>query len=186
VSKIGARAAAAPQLPQGEPDCLAAATCPPLSHVAYIGLGANLGEAEATVRRAARELSGAAGVQACRLSPLYRTRPVDAGGPDYVNGVVELNTSLSALPLWRTMQAIEQAHGRQRPYRNAPRTLDLDLLWFDGSTIDTRELTVPHPRLAQRAFVLRPLADLAPALRIHGAAVSDLLQHVDQSGLWPI
>jgi len=158
----------------------------PVAHLAYIGLGANLGEAEATVRQAAHELSSVRGVSGCRLSPLYRTRPVDAGGPDYVNGVVELATSLSAALLWRAMQAIEQAHGRLRPYRNAPRTLDLDLLWFDGAAIDTPELIVPHPRLAQRAFVLQPLADLAPQLRIGEAAVSDLLQQVDQSGLWPI
>ena len=81
---------------------------------------------------------------------------------DYLNAVAELTTALAPQPLLQALQSIEQAAGRQRPYRNAPRTLDLDILWFGGQAIDTPELTVPHPRMAERAFVLRPLADLAP------------------------
>jgi len=95
---------------------------------------------------------------------MYRSAPVDAEGPDYLNAVAELHTSLDALALLRRLQAIENAHGRLRPYRNAPRTLDLDLLWYGGQTIALPDLHVPHPRMHERAFVLLPLMELAPDL----------------------
>lgn len=150
---------------------------------AYIGLGANLGDARATVLAAAAELAATAGVLATRLSPLYRTRPLEAHGPDYVNAVLAVHTTLSPAALWQRMQAIEQAHGRERPYRNAPRTLDLDLLLYNHTTLHTAALIVPHPRLHQRAFVLQPLADLAPDLCVGKQSVSELLQQADKSGL---
>jgi 2-amino-4-hydroxy-6-hydroxymethyldihydropteridine diphosphokinase len=130
--------------------------------VAYVGLGANLGEPAQTVFQALQALQAVPGVLFLRHSPLYGSSPVDATGPDYVNAVAELRTPLTAPAVLAVLQALELDAGRQRPYRNAPRTLDLDLLLFGTSTIQSPHLTVPHPRMAERAFVLRPLHDLAP------------------------
>ncbi|MFC4297071.1 2-amino-4-hydroxy-6-hydroxymethyldihydropteridine diphosphokinase [Castellaniella hirudinis] len=143
---------------------------------AYIGLGANLGEAAATVQRAAAELAAVPGVSDLQLSSLYGTAPVDSSGPDYVNAVARLDTTLPPLALLAALQAIEQRHGRERPYRNAPRTLDLDLLLYGDQTIALPELTVPHPRMHERAFVLRPLMDLAPGLVLAQGGLADLLE----------
>ena len=95
-------------------------------------------------------------------SSLYRSAPVDAGGPDYINAVIEVRTSLTAPDLLAQLQRIEQGAGRTRPYRNAPRTLDLDLLLYGSGSIASERLTVPHPRMGERAFVLLPLAEIAP------------------------
>lgn len=131
---------------------------------AWIGLGANLGDARAALRAAVRALAALPGTRVLRVSSLYRSAPVDAGGPDYLNAVAELDTPLAPLALLHTLQSIEQAAGRERPYRNAPRTLDLDLLLHGDERLDGPELTVPHPRMGERAFVLLPLAELAPGL----------------------
>jgi 2-amino-4-hydroxy-6-hydroxymethyldihydropteridine diphosphokinase len=136
--------------------------------LAYIGLGANLGGARATLAAAVAALAGLPGCSLLATSPVYRSAPIDSSGPDYLNAVAALHTSLAPHDLLRALQAIEQQHGRQRPYRNAPRTLDLDLLLFDAQVIDSPDLVVPHPRMHGRAFVLLPLADLAPALVIPG------------------
>ncbi|CAM3833030.1 2-amino-4-hydroxy-6-hydroxymethyldihydropteridinepyrophosphokinase OS=Castellaniella defragrans (strain DSM / CCUG 39792 / 65Phen) OX=1437824 GN=BN940_15146 PE=3 SV=1 [Castellaniella denitrificans] len=143
--------------------------------LAYVGLGANLGEAAGTVRRAAAELAAVPGVSGLRMSPLYGTAPVDSSGPDYVNAVAGLETTLPPLELLAALQAIERRHGRERPYRNAPRTLDLDLLLYGGQAIDLPSLTVPHPRMHERAFVLRPLMDLAPGLVLAQGGLAGLL-----------
>lgn len=158
----------------------AAAPLPAPSHaaapvLACVGLGANLGDAAGTVRRAAAELAAVPGVAGLRLSPLYGTAPVDSSGPDYVNAVAALETTLPPLALLAALQAIEQRHGRERPYRNAPRTLDLDLLLYGGQSIDLPTLTVPHPRMHERAFVLRPLMDLAPGLTLAQGGLAALL-----------
>lgn len=131
---------------------------------AYVALGANLGDPVRAVRQAIDALRALPLTQLIRRSPLYRTAPVEASGPDYVNAVVELATRLSAPELLAQLQAIEVGAGRERPYRNAPRTLDLDLLLFGSARIAGEWLTVPHPRMNERAFVLVPLADIAPAL----------------------
>ena len=131
---------------------------------AYVGLGANLGDAQATLHGALRRIAALPQTQLLRSSSFYRTAPVDAGGPDFVNAVAELLTTLQPLALLRALQAIELEHGRQRPYRNAPRTLDLDLLLHGDTRQDDPVLTLPHPRGHERAFVLQPLAELAPAL----------------------
>ncbi|MGV3493846.1 MAG: 2-amino-4-hydroxy-6-hydroxymethyldihydropteridine diphosphokinase [Ramlibacter sp.] len=131
---------------------------------AYVGLGANLGEPVGAVREALAALRQLQGVHALRASGFWRSAPVDAGGPDFVNAVAQLETTLTAPELLARLQAIEQAAGRERPFRNAPRTLDLDLLLYGSGRIASATLTVPHPRLRERAFVLRPLAELAPDL----------------------
>jgi 2-amino-4-hydroxy-6-hydroxymethyldihydropteridine diphosphokinase len=130
----------------------------------FIGLGANLGDARATVNAAFDELAALPGTRLVARSSLYRTAPVDATGPDFVNAVAELRTALEPEALLQALQAIEARHDRQRPYRNAPRTLDLDLLLVGERAFATPALTVPHPRLHQRAFVLEPLLELAPGL----------------------
>ncbi|MBN9628066.1 MAG: 2-amino-4-hydroxy-6-hydroxymethyldihydropteridine diphosphokinase [Acidovorax sp. SCN 65-28] len=132
-------------------------------HTAYIGLGANLGDAPAALRAAIQALAALPGTQLLQCSALYRSAPVDATGPDFYNAVAALRTSLPPHELLVALQSIEAAAGRERPYRNAPRTLDLDILLFDGLAIDTPKLTVPHPRMHERAFVLLPLAEIAPA-----------------------
>lgn len=131
---------------------------------AFVALGANLGEPAITVRRAMVELDRMAGSHVVERSSLYRTAPIDSSGPDYINAVVELSTTLEAPELLRTLQAIESAFGRARPFRNSPRTLDLDLLLYGSASIDSSDLTVPHPRMRERAFVLVPLAEIAPTL----------------------
>lgn len=131
---------------------------------AYIGLGANLGDARAAILQAIQAIADIDGLMLTRQSSLYATAPVDSSGPDYINAVVEVRTRLKASQLLAQLQSIELLAGRQRPYRNAPRTLDLDILLFGNARIDKPDLTVPHPRMAQRAFVLMPLAEIAPGL----------------------
>ena len=131
---------------------------------AYIGLGANLGDAERALADALQRLAALPSTRLVARSAVYRTAPIDSSGPDYRNAVAELDTALSPLELLHALQAIEQAHGRERPYRNAPRTLDLDLLRYGDARIDSPRLTVPHPRMMERAFVLVPLAEIAPHL----------------------
>ena len=132
--------------------------------IAWVGLGANLGDARAALRGAVQAMAAMPGTRVLRVSSLYRSAPVDALGPDYLNAVAELATTLAPLELLHALQAMEQAAGRERPYRNAPRTLDLDLLLYGDQQLDGTVLTVPHPRMYERAFVLLPLAELAPAL----------------------
>jgi 2-amino-4-hydroxy-6-hydroxymethyldihydropteridine diphosphokinase len=129
---------------------------------AFIGLGANLGGAQGTLQDALRGIAQLPGTQFVRSSRVYRSAPVDAGGPDYFNAVAEVRTELTAPLLLAGLQALEQAAGRERPYRNAPRTLDLDLLLYGDARIASAALTVPHPRMRERAFVLLPLQELAP------------------------
>ncbi len=135
---------------------------------AFVGVGANLGDARHSVVEALAALGRLPGCGLRRASALYRSAPVDAAGPDFINAVAELHTTLSPLALLLALQAIEQAFGRERPHRHAPRTLDLDLLLHGAAVLHTPALTLPHPRLHLRAFVLRPLLDLAPDLAAPG------------------
>ena len=148
----------------------------------FVGLGANLGDARATLRDALIELRALAAPGSFAASALYASAPIASSGPDYVNAVARLRTPLAPHALLAALQAIEQRFGRERPYRNAPRTLDLDVLLYGvagdagGVVITDERLTVPHPRAAQRAFVLAPLAELWPRGEIPGAgSVSQLL-----------
>lgn len=135
---------------------------------AYVGLGANLGDARAAVRAAIDALDQFPGTRVVARSSLWRSAPVDALGPDFVNAVVALDTALGAEALLAALQALEHAQGRERPFRHAPRTLDLDLLLWGDRVAATPALTLPHPRLHLRAFVLEPLAEIAPALVLPG------------------
>ncbi len=132
--------------------------------IAYVALGANLGDAAQTVRDALTALGRTPGIRLVQASSLYRTAPIDSSGPDYINAVAEVATTLSAPDLLTALQAMENGAGRERPYRNAPRTLDLDLLLYGSARIDSPALTVPHPRMWERAFVLMPLHEMAPGL----------------------
>jgi len=136
----------------------------PAGERVFVGLGANLGNARAAVEAACELIHTLPGTAVVACSGLYRTAPVDAAGPDFINAVAELRTGLSPAELLSALQFIELAHGRARPYRHAPRTLDLDLLLHGQQVLRGDTLTLPHPRLHQRAFVLRPLLDLAPGL----------------------
>ncbi|MDM0043652.1 2-amino-4-hydroxy-6-hydroxymethyldihydropteridine diphosphokinase [Variovorax dokdonensis] len=134
----------------------------PATRAAFVAIGANLGDACRAVEDAIAALDNITASSVAARSSLYRSAPVDAKGPDFINAVVELKTALEPLALLEQLQAIEQRAGRERPYRNAPRTLDLDLLDMEGVALDTQRLTLPHPRMNQRAFVLLPLAEIAP------------------------
>lgn len=136
--------------------------------IAYIGIGGNLGDARATVEQAIARLATLPRTQLLKASSLYRTAPVDSSGDDYVNAVAQLATSLAPMDLLRALQQVELDHGRERPYRNAPRTLDLDVLLYGDVQLDGEELLIPHPRMMQRAFVLAPLLELDPAIVIPG------------------
>lgn len=129
---------------------------------AYIALGANLGDPVATLARAVHAISALPGTQLGPCSAVYLSTPIESTGPDYFNAVIEINTTLSAPLLLCELQNIEQKEGRERPWPNAPRTLDLDILLYGDAQITSSHLTIPHPRMRDRAFVLRPLADIAP------------------------
>ena len=130
--------------------------------VACIALCANLGDAAVSVLAAMDALARLPGTTVTHRSGLYQSAPVEASGPDFINAVAEISTHLSAPDLLAQLQALEYEAGRERPYANAPRTLDLDLLLYGDAAINSPSLTVPHPRMAQRAFVLLPLAEIAP------------------------
>jgi 2-amino-4-hydroxy-6-hydroxymethyldihydropteridine diphosphokinase len=129
---------------------------------ACVAIGANLGDARAAVLRAMTDLDALPQTRVTARSSLYRSAPVDAAGPDFINAVAALETALEPLALLHELQRLETGAGRERPYRNAPRTLDLDLLYHGDTVMTTATLTLPHPRIAERAFVLLPLAEIAP------------------------
>lgn len=131
---------------------------------AYIALGANLGSPAHTIELTIQSLSAMGNTSLGKVSSLYRTAPIDSTGPDYINAVAQIFTRLPAPLLLEQLQKLEQATGRERPYRNAPRVLDLDILLYGQARISSQNLTVPHPRMGQRAFVLHPLFEIAPHL----------------------
>ncbi len=151
--------------------------------VAYIGLGANLGDAVATLHAACAEVGHLPLTEFMARSPMYRSAPADASGPDYVNAVIAVTTRLAPLELLSHLHVIEQSHGRDRPFRNAPRSLDLDLLLYGDQLIDLPQLCVPHPRMHERGFVLQPLHDIAADIVIpgHGALAPLLARVADQA-----
>lgn len=159
----------------------------PAQHVAYIALGANLDDRLGYLRAAAQALEDHPDIQVSGQSRIYETVPV--GGPAgqglFLNAVLRLETSLRPRELLNLLLAIERRQGRVRATHGGPRTLDLDLLLYNAQIIQEPGLIVPHPRLAERAFVLAPLAELAPDLKMPGRKdlVKELLQLVDRSGV---
>jgi 2-amino-4-hydroxy-6-hydroxymethyldihydropteridine diphosphokinase len=146
--------------------------------VAYIALGANLGDARAAVLQALQDLQSLPQTKLVRCSSLYRSAPIEANGPDFVNAVAQVATTLSPQQLLGELLQLELAAGRQRPYRNAPRTLDLDILLYGDLVLDSPTLVLPHPRMWTRAFVLLPLAEIAPSL-----VTAAQLQGVERQGI---
>src|SRR5262245_33363902 len=163
----------------------------------FVALGSNLGDREATLRGALARLRATPGIALVAVSQLFETEPIGPPQPRYLNAAAELDSALSARDLLARLLAIEREAGRTRgAERNAPRTLDLDLLLFGDESIAEPDLVVPHPRLAERAFVLEPLADLAAGLRhpALAASVGELAARVrdpravrpfEPSGRWP-
>lgn len=145
--------------------------------VALIALGSNLAEPTQQVKRAITVLSQTPEITLLQASSLYQTDPVGYDNqPDFINAVIKVSTTLEAPDLMRTLLRIEQEFGRERPFPNAPRVLDLDLLAYDQLALNTSLLTLPHPRMHERAFVLLPLAEIAPDyLLIHGQTVVECL-----------
>ncbi|MBB2997809.1 2-amino-4-hydroxy-6-hydroxymethyldihydropteridine diphosphokinase [Paraburkholderia tropica] len=147
--------------------------------VAWLGIGANLGDARQTLKDTVVCLAQQHSITVLAKSSLYRTAPIDAGGDDYFNCVVKLDTRLAVRELLGLCHRVEHHFGRERPFRNAPRTLDIDILLYGGEIIDEPDLMVPHPRMTVRAFVLAPLAEVDPELEIPGKGrVSDFLPGV--------
>lgn len=147
----------------------------PAAVTVYIGIGANLGDAQASIVQAFGELDALPQTRVTARSALYRSAPIDADGDDYVNAVAALETGLRPEQLLNALLSIERHHGRARTYRNAPRPLDLDILLYGQQVVHTDALTIPHPRLTQRAFALVPLLQIAPAITIPGAGQAHLL-----------
>ena len=153
------------------------------SVTAYVALGANLGDSVQTVLDAIQAIHALPQVQVTKQSSLYKTAAMESlpgapQSPDYINAVIEINTLQPAYLLLNLLQKIEQQAGRNRPYLNAPRTLDLDILLYGDAQIQTETLTVPHPRMWQRAFVLVPLAEIAP-----GLVSTERLEGVKEQGI---
>lgn len=152
---------------------------------AYIAIGANLGNPEQQVRAGVEALAALRDTRLAAVSSLYRSAPVGyAGQPDFVNAVAKVETGLAPRALLDALLVIERKLGRVRDFRNAPRTLDLDIVLYDAMQMDEPGLVIPHPRMQERAFVLVPLAEIAPDETVPGRGrVSDLLAGVDASGV---
>jgi 2-amino-4-hydroxy-6-hydroxymethyldihydropteridine diphosphokinase len=153
--------------------------------IAFIGVGSNLADPLVQVRQALMELESIPGTRVTARSSLYRTSPVGyLEQPDFINAVASVKTTLKPQALFAALLAIENRHGRRRTMRNAPRTLDLDLLLYGDEVLDEHGLTLPHPRLHERAFVLAPLAEIAPGAMVPGRGlVQELLARANCNGV---
>ena len=144
--------------------------------IAYVGLGANIGEPGRQLRAAIEELMNLPGSKSVLASSVYSSAPLGhADQPDFLNAVVRLDTALAPEHLLGQLQEIEKRHGRERPFAGAPRTLDLDLLLYGEEAIASPRLTVPHPRMHERAFVLKPLLELDSAITVPGKGLAATL-----------
>ena len=154
-------------------------------HQAFIALGSNLEEPQAQVERALETIANTTNIKLIKASSLYRTVPVGYDNqPDFINAVAEIETDLNPLALLDRLLEIETQHGRERPFPNAPRVLDLDVLLYEGVATSSPALTLPHPRMHTRGFVMLPLAEIAPKISIgnHGYA-DDLAAKCDNQGV---
>jgi 2-amino-4-hydroxy-6-hydroxymethyldihydropteridine diphosphokinase len=155
---------------------------------AFVALGSNLSNPQQQVETAVSILANSAHVLSLSCAPWYGSKAIGPGKQDdYVNGVVRIETSLDdPHVLLDLLQDIEKQQGRTRDIKWGPRTLDLDLLYFEDESVSDARLELPHPRICERNFVLFPLCDLEPELKIHGKSVSEHKQHVSAEGIWRI
>jgi 2-amino-4-hydroxy-6-hydroxymethyldihydropteridine diphosphokinase len=154
-------------------------------HRAFVAFGSNLKDPQHQVEQAIQAIKNTSDILLIRASSLYKTAPVGYDNQDdFINAVAEVKTDLAPLELLRRLLGIEDSFGRERPFPNAPRVLDLDLLLYDDVTINTAELTLPHPRMHERGFVMIPLAEIAPTIKIsqHGDA-DELAARCDNQGV---
>ncbi|PTY08552.1 2-amino-4-hydroxy-6-hydroxymethyldihydropteridine diphosphokinase [Opitutaceae bacterium EW11] len=150
---------------------------------AYLGLGSNLGNRAGLLAEALRRLGGN-GVEIVRVSSVYETAPVGlTNQPDFLNLVAEIRTALPPRELLARCLAVENALGRVRVERWGARTIDVDFLWQEGERLDSAELTLPHPRMSERGFVMAPLAELAPQLRVGAETASELAARLGGAGV---
>ena len=158
---------------------------PQIANIAYVALGSNLKEPRRQLQAGFDALARLPGTELIARSSLYASAPVGyADQPDFVNAVAAIRTSMSARALLDALLDIEREHGRMRAFPNAPRTLDLDVLLYEAREVHEDGLTIPHPRMHERAFVLAPLAEIAPDCVVPGrGAVGALLKNVDRSGV---
>lgn len=146
------------------------------THTAFIALGSNLQDPKIQVEQALSTIAKTSNIKLIKASSLYKTSPVGYDNQDdFINAVTEIETSLSPLELLHTLFAIENTFGRERPFPNAPRILDLDVLLYDDVRMDSNELTIPHPRMHERGFVMIPLAEINPKIRIGDKGCADEL-----------
>ncbi|HET9403485.1 MAG TPA: 2-amino-4-hydroxy-6-hydroxymethyldihydropteridine diphosphokinase [Burkholderiales bacterium] len=152
---------------------------------AFVALGGNIGDPPAQIRSALRALAKLRETRLVRRSSLYRNPPVGhLDQPEFVNAVAQIETRIGPRELLGHLLEIERKHGRERGYPNAPRTLDLDILLYGGQVVHEPGLVIPHPRMPERAFVLVPLAEIAPDIEVPGRGrVAGLLRNVDASGM---
>lgn len=155
-----------------------------MSVTAVIAFGSNLQQPAEQVRRAAAAVAALDGVRLLRLSSLYRTAPVGyTDQPDFINATALVESDWDAETLLRALQNIEQAFGRERSFRNAPRTLDLDIIDFNGESLHSSSLTLPHPRAVERAFVMYPLAEIAPDYVLNGQTAAEIAAALPSDGI---
>lgn len=158
-----------------------------MQRTVYLGLGANIGNRESNLRKAVKMLCER-GCELTAASSLYETKPVGiTDQPDFLNAVVAVKTALNPLDLLTVCRRIEQDMGRVRTLRYGPRVIDIDILIYEGAESSDDELTIPHPRILDRAFVLVPLAEIAPDIEIdHGVTACQAARRADQSGVAPV
>ncbi len=153
-------------------------------HCVYLALGANLGDRQGNLLRAIQSIRAFASVE--KVSSFYETTPVGyLDQPDFLNMAIQISTQLDPVALIGSLKYIEKQIGRKTSFRNAPRPIDIDILLYDDLILETEKLSIPHPRMSERAFVLAPLAEIAPQA-IHPVLkrpISELLERVDQSGV---
>ena len=152
-----------------------------MAHIAFIGLGSNLEDPHSQLQRAFADIEELPGTQLVARSSLYRSAPLDCpdlpdlkAQPDFVNAVAKIVTDLTPQALLKALLHIEHQHGRERTYRNAPRTLDMDVLLYGEMQLHEHGLTIPHPQMHRRAFVLQPLLEIAPDISIPGVGKAEL------------